>query len=286
MNLEQRISRLEKIIGVKPDKDNYKIPNEFTKFNELIGLPKHPAPPYPEMPLMPFQNSFFKTIDNTKYHKFHINKARQMGFSELILRIIAYRAFNKYQGNQIKILAGTRSGATIKLMDRLKDLFRNFAHEIENNADNLYLELKNGTSFEGLPANPEALTGDTKIRCIVMDEAAKWDLQDDLPVMNSIMPIVDTNHSDLFLLSTPKGKRGFFYKFELEDKDFMKLKYDIWQTENYLYTTEQIEKFLTDKTIDVDQEYLNQYTAGSANVFGTVNVDPSLIADDWDAAFK
>jgi hypothetical protein len=286
MNLEQRISRLEKIIGVKPDKDNYKIPNEFTKFNELIGLPKHPAPPYPEMPLMPFQNSFFKTIDNTKYHKFHINKARQMGFSELILRIIAYRAFNKYQGNQIKILAGTRSGATIKLMDRLKDLFRNFAHEIENNADNLYLELKNGTSFEGLPANPEALTGDTKIRCIVMDEAAKWDLQDDLPVMNSIMPIVDTNHSDLFLLSTPKGKRGFFYKFELEDNDFMKLKYDIWQTENYLYTTEQIEKFLTDKTIDVDQEYLNQYTAGSANVFGTVNVDPSLIADDWDAAFK
>jgi hypothetical protein len=252
-------------------------------FNKKIGLPKHPAAPYTIMPLMEYQNEFFHTIDNSKhYHKFYINKARQMGFSELILRIVAYRSDNKYRGQKIKIIAGTRSSATIKLMDRLKDLFRNYPEQIENNSDKLYLELRNGTSYEGLPANPEALTGDTKIRCIVMDEAAKWDLKDDLPVLNSIMPIVDTNKSDLFVFSTPKGKRGFFYKLELAENDFMKLKYDIWRTKGYLYSEEEIKKFLADKTIDVDQEYLNQYTAGSANIFGTVNIDPNLIAEDWD----
>jgi len=250
-------------------------------FNNRIGLPKHPAT-YESMKLMPFQNSFFKIIDTTRYHKFHINKARQMGFSELILRIIAYRSDNKYRGKQIKIIAGTRKNATIKLMNRLKELFRNYPNEIENSGNDLYLELKNGTTYEGIPANPEGLTGDTKIRCIVMDEAAKWDLIDDLPVLNSIMPIVETNKSDLFLLSTPKGKRGFFYKLDLADNDFMKMKYDIWQTKNYLYTSEEIEKMLADKTIDVEQEYLNQYTAGSTNVFGTINIDPSLIARDWD----
>jgi len=260
-----------------------KLWKSWEDFNKKVGLPHHPEAPYSEMPLMPYQNAFFKTVETTRYHKFHINKARQMGFSELILRLIAFRSDNRYKGMKVKLMAGTRSSTTVKLMDRLKLLFSiNYEDEIANGGDSLFLELKNGTSYEGLPANPEALTGDTKIRCIVMDEAAKWDLQDDLPVMNSIMPIVDTNHSDLFLLSTPKGKRGFFYKFDLEDNDFMKLKYDIWQTENYLYSTEKIGKFLANKTIDVDQEYLNQYTAGSANVFGTVNIDPNLIAEDWD----
>lgn len=253
-------------------------------FNKSIGLPKHPAPPYTALPMMPYQNRFFGIIDdkNLHYHKFHINKARQMGFSELILRIIAYRSDNKYKGMKIKIIAGTRKAATEKLIQRLKELFRKFPSQIENTGDKLYFELKNGTSYEGLPANPEALTGDTKIRCIVMDEGAKWDLQDDLPVLNSIMPIVDTNKADLFLFSTPKGKRGFFYNIEMSDNDFMKLKYDIWQTENYLYSTEEIKKMLANKTIVVEQEYLNQYVAGAANIFGAVDIDPSIIAEDWD----
>ena len=43
----------------------------------VAGLPKHPETLQP-MPLMPYQIRFKKTIDITKYHKFHINKARQM----------------------------------------------------------------------------------------------------------------------------------------------------------------------------------------------------------------
>lgn len=245
----------------------------FEAFNERIGLPLDPQT-YEPKPLTPYQVEFFTAIDASKYHRFHINKARQMGFSELILRIAAYRAVcNKYRGKSIKIIAGTRSQATKKLMDRLKDFFKTHPELVnrEESKHDLKLVLTNGATFEGLPANPEAITGDTKIACIIMDEAAKWDLVDDQPVLNSIMPIVKTNRSDLFMFSTPKGPRGFFYEIEQNHdiEEWQYFKYDIWRTEGNLYTKEQIEKILKDPTIDVEQEFLNGYTTGRNNIFST-----------------
>jgi len=235
----------------------------------IAGLPKHPYT-LQSMPLMPYQVRFKKIIDNTKRHKFHINKARQMGFSELVLRIFQERGFKKWQKKQNIYVTGTREKLAKKIMARFKELYRRIPDVVENNGDNLYLELKDGTKFEGLPANPEAITGDTKIGGIAMDEAPKWNLVDDMPVMNAYMPIVNTNKSDLFLFGTPKGPKGFFYDIEMGENDFLKLKYNIWETENYLYSTEEIEIMLKDTTLDVEQEFLNQYTSGRDSIFGTV----------------
>lgn len=243
----------------------------FEDFNEKIGLPLDPQT-YEPKALTPYQLEFYHAIRDTKHHRFHINKARQMGFSELILRIAAYRAVcGSYRGKSIKIIAGTRSQATKKLMDRLKDFFKNTPELVnkEESKHDLRLVLTSGATFEGLPANPEAITGDTKIACIIMDEAAKWDLVDDQPVLNSIMPIVKTNRSDLFMFSTPKGPRGFFYEIEQhsDKKEWAFFKYNIWRTEGNLYTKEQIETILADPTIDVEQEFLNGYTTGRNNIF-------------------
>lgn len=244
----------------------------FERFNETIGLPLDPQT-YEPKPLTPYQKEFFNAIDNSTKHRFHINKGRQMGFSELIMRIAAYRAVcGKYRGKSIKIIAGTRGQATKKLMDRVKEFFKAYPELVnkEESKHDLRLVLNNGATFEGLPANPEAITGDTKIACIIMDEAAKWDLVDDQPVLNSIMPIVKTNRSDLFMFSTPKGPRGFFYTIEQtrDTKEWDFFKYSIWQTEGNLYTRQQIEQILADQTIDVEQEFLNGYTTGRNSIFG------------------
>ncbi len=235
----------------------------------LVGLPKHPYTLQP-MPFIPYQIRFKKTIDSTKRHKFHINKARQMGFSEIILRIFQERGFKRWQKKQNIYVTGIREKLAKKMMARFKELYRRIPDVVENNGDNLYLELKDGTKFEGLPANPEAITGDTKIGGIAMDEAPKWNLVDDTPVMNAYMPIVNTNRSDLFLFGTPKGPKGFFHSIEMKENDFLKFKYNIWETENYLYSTEKIESMLKDTTLDVEQEFLNQYTTGKDSIFGTV----------------
>ena len=253
----------------------------FVQFNEAIGLPKHPQT-YEPSPLTPFQLEFFNAVDKSKHHRFHVNKGRQMGFSELMLRIVAYRGLNKYEGGAIKIIAGTRSAATKKLMDRLKEFFKGYPEVVnkDESKHDLKLVLNNGTSYEGLPANPEAVTGDTKIRAFILDESSKWDLIDDRPVMNSIMPIVKTNRSDLFMFSTPKGMRGFFYEIEKEhdEKTWEFFKYSIWRTEGNMYTTQEIQSFLADNTVDVEQEYLNKFTTGRNSIF-----DKEFSTGDFEA---
>ena len=265
MNTSQRLVNLES----NNTKQELEIPQDFVKFNELIGLPKHPAT-FKPMSLMPYQKNFFKSVNNTNNNLFHINKSRQMGFTELILRILAYRCFNKYKGGKIIIIAGTREKTTKKIMMRFKELFRNIPHTVKTSTDSLIIELTNGTVIEGLPANPEAITGDTKIKCIFMDEAAKWNLVEDIAVMNAIKPIVDTNNSDLFMISTPKGPRGFFYNIDIEENNFQKFKYNIWEAVGSIYTDEKAEEMLADTVLDTDQEYLNKYTTGRDSIWGIV----------------
>lgn len=261
---QQRVEYLEQL-GTNTHNTTV-IPDSFEQFNKLIGLPKHPASFVP-MNLMPYQLQFFNTIDNTDYHRFHINKSRQMGFTELILRILAYRCFNKYKQGRIIIIAGTREKTTKKIMQRFKALFDNIPNKVKNTKDPLVLELTNGTVIEGLPANPEAITGDTKIKAIFLDESAKWNLTDDQVVMNAIKPIVDTNISDLFMISTPKGPRGFFYEIEQNHNDFMKFKYDIHEAVGHIYSEQEAQEMLNDVTVDTEQEYLNKYTTSRNSIF-------------------
>ena len=244
------------------------IPQNFIQFNDLIGLPKHPAT-YKPMALMNFQRQFFESIDNTNYHKFHVNKSRQIGFTELILRILAFRCFNKYAGGNIIIIAGTRELTAKVIMQRFKNLFYNISHEIVNSSD-ISLELRNGTVITGYPSNSDSIRGLTKISAIFLDEAAHFNLIDDSKVMDAVQPIADTNKSDLFMISTPNGPKGFFYDIEIGDNDFQKFSYDIHQAVDWLYTQEKANEMLENSTMDPEQEYLNQFTTGRDSIWGFV----------------
>lgn len=282
--LNKKHQELSKLDFAAQDAAKFLSSLSFADFNVAIGLPVHPRT-YEQQAMTPYQLQFFEAINASSLHKFHVNKGRQMGFSELMLRIVAYRAFNRYAGKQVKIIAGTRSAATKKLIDRLKELFKRYQSLVnkEESQHDLKLVLKDGTSYEGLPANPEAATGDTKIAAFIMDESAKWDLKDDQPVLNSIMPIVKTNRSDLFMFSSPRGPRGFFYDIEQthDKKEWEFFKYDIWRTEGNLYSRDEILAMLNDKTVDVAQEYLNQYTTGRDSVFGSQFPEGAYEAEQW-----
>jgi hypothetical protein len=59
----------------------------------------------------------------------------------------------------------------------------------------------------------------------------------------------------------------------MDQNDFHKKKYDIWQAEGYLYNKEEIEAMLDSSVEDPNQEYLNQYVAGRSSIFGAVTED-------------
>jgi hypothetical protein len=240
-------------------------------FTHVVGLPKHPATDE-EHPLMPYQVGVFDMVKPKQQIKLHINKARQIGFTELIIRILLYHSFHKYEGGKICIIAGTRYDTTKDIFNRLRAMTRPIGFSLKSIVGD-HMVFTNGTEIIGLPADPEAMTGLTKIRAVFMDEAAKWGLIDDKPVMNSIMPIVRSNQSDLFMVSTPKGLRGFFYEIAKGKNDFMMKQYDIYTVQkdyehDGLYSKDEIDRMLATSVEDPKQEYLNQFVAGRDNIFG------------------
>ena len=275
----------KKLLGYKStitqeqQKETFDIPKDFVKFNEFIGNPIHPAT-HQQMPLTPYQLDFFEHTEKSPLHKYHLNKGRQMGFTELVIRILLFYACTKYSAGKIVIMAGTRLDTTKDIFQRLTTLIKNLTPYVQSAGPNSIM-FANGVEIISLPAQSEAITGLTKIRAILMDEAAKWNLRDDRPVMNAVMPIVRSNHSDLFMISTPKGPRGFFYDIDITDNDFLKIKYSIWETEGNLYTKKEIEAMLSSTTEDPKQEYLNEYVAGRDSIFGSLSEEDEDEFEEW-----
>lgn len=259
------------------DPDNYHL--KGCCFNHSIGLPQHPADKKP-MPLTPYQVDFTDKVMEARRKanlltppgpvKIHLNKGRQMGFTEIVLRYQFYQVFHGYAGWKIGIIAATNGKLAYKNLRRFHHLTKRIPWILEDKFRGTTLSFVNGTTAEAFPATEEAITGDTKYACILMDEAAKWRTLDDLPIFNSIIPIINTNAADLFLVSTPKGKRKMFYAIEKDPGEYIKLKYDIWEAMGNMYTRQQIEKILTQSKEDPDQEYLCKFTEGRNAVFGDI----------------
>ncbi len=72
----------------------------------------------------------------------------------------------------------------------------------------LQLHLKNGSRIIGLPNNPTSIVGYSGASLLVLDEAAR--VPDGL--YKEVRPMLAVNNGRLIALSTPLGKRGWFYE--------------------------------------------------------------------------
>lgn len=263
--------------------------NEGCCLTHTVGLPKHPATKNP-MPLTPYQVEFAETILTNHRttpiedpNKYHVNKGRQMGFTEIVIRTIQYSSLHKYAGSNVGIIAATNGNLAKKDLRRFQRLFKNVPELITEKIRNNKMLLATGTVVEAFPASEEAITGDTDYKCIFLDEAAKWKNLDDRPIFNSIMPIVNTNASDLFLVSTPKGPIKTFYDIHKKPQDFQKLVYDLWCAKGNLYSKKKIEYMLAHATEDANQEYLCKFSFGKDAVLGEItDKDRSEEVVEWD----
>jgi hypothetical protein len=72
----------------------------------------------------------------------------------------------------------------------------------------LRVELANGSRIVALPGDERTIRGFAGAALIVLDEAAR--VEDEL--LGAIRPMLATSQGRLIALSTPAGKRGFFYE--------------------------------------------------------------------------
>jgi hypothetical protein len=91
--------------------------------------------------------------------------------------------------------------------------FRTFYYRLQDVAplvvDNqLSLSFANGSEIYALPGSEDTIRGFSAVTLLVVDEAAV--VKDDLYF--TIRPMLAVSQGRIVLLSTPKGKRGFFYR--------------------------------------------------------------------------
>jgi len=70
------------------------------------------------------------------------------------------------------------------------------------------IRLANGSRIVGIPSREATIRGLSGVNFLVIDEASRT--PDDIYL--AVRPMLATTNGDLWLLSTPNGKRGFFYE--------------------------------------------------------------------------
>jgi hypothetical protein len=136
----------------------------------------------------------------------------------------------------------------------------------------LALELSNGSRILALPGGDEgAIRGFSGVRALVLDEAAR--IPDALWV--AVRPMIAVSRGSIMLLSTPFGKRGFFYRVWTQSQRWLKIQ----------VTAEQCPrltpKFLEEERIELGERwYVQEYGCQFVEALGQIFSDAAI-----DAAF-
>ena len=151
------------------------VSNRITTFNNVIGLPQKNGRP---MPLFDYEQMLFDTLQNNKH--VWIKKATGLGVTEFMLRYMAWlclsRKFHRFENSQMCIVTGPRIELAITLIDRMKELFRNYSlnsdrQNVKFDSKETVIEL-NGIHIEAYPSHHlDSMRGLTNVSFIYLDEA-------------------------------------------------------------------------------------------------------------------
>lgn len=171
--------------------------------------------------------------------------ARQAGKSTIIAAKVVHRA-KYFPGSLIMLFAPTEDQAE-ELMAKISVLMSQDPDIILVRDSSETKKLLNGSRIKAFTASPKSARGYSDPDIIVFDESAQ--VEDELYL--TVRPMMTGGRTDLILLSTPYGKKGFFYKtwseaskrwhkvmvkpqdilHELMPSKYPKIDYDQWREE-------------------------------------------------------
>jgi hypothetical protein len=136
-----------------------------------------------------------------------VNCTRQWGKSTVTAAKAVHRAYTQ-PGSLTLVLApcGRQSG---EFLLKAEEFVSRLGIKIQTDSVNpISIALPNGSRIVGLPGNEKTARGYSAVSLMLIDEAARVD--DNL--YRSVRPSLAVGDGDLWLMSTPNGKRGFFWE--------------------------------------------------------------------------
>ncbi len=147
--------------------------------------------------------------------------SRQSGKSTVSSILAIHEAI--YQPNSLILLLSPSLRQSQELFRKLKDVYNELdsptlPQTIEESA--LRTELDNGSRIIALPGKEATIRGFSGVSLLIVDEASR--VPDEL--YQAIRPMLAVSGGRIILLSTPFGKRGFFYSEWTDGVDWMRTK--------------------------------------------------------------
>jgi hypothetical protein len=136
-----------------------------------------------------------------------LNCSRQWGKSTVAAAKAVHRAYSHAGSLTLVVTPCARQSA--EFLRKTKAFVSKLGIRPRSDGDNkISLLLPNGSRIVGLPGDEATVRGFSSVSLLVIDEAAR--VSDDL--YKAVRPMLALSGGDLWLMSTPFGKRGFFWE--------------------------------------------------------------------------
>ena len=271
------------------------VSNRITIFNNVIGLPQKNGRP---MPLFDYEQMLFNTLQQHKH--VWIKKATGLGVTEFMLRYMAWLCFSNchdLKSSQMCIVTGPRIELAITLIDRMKELFRNYS--LNSDRQNVKFDTKetvielNGVHMEAYPSHHlDSMRGLTNVSFIYLDEADFFPPGQQQDARDVSERYIAKSNPWIVMVSTPSALDGLFEKIEREPEGeclYKRLFIDYTYGLDRIYTREEIEK--AKRSPSFEREYNLKYLGRVGNVFHTLDIEAAICTEqegkemmDWSTS--
>ncbi|RDD62622.1 terminase large subunit domain-containing protein [Ferruginivarius sediminum] len=151
--------------------------------------------------------------------KILLNCCRQSGKSTTAAMLALHDAF--YSAPSLTILISPSQRQSTELFRKVATFYHHVEGAPEAELESaLRLELKNGSRIVSLPGSEATVRGYSAANTVVIDEASR--VPDDL--IAAVRPMLATTRGRMIGLSTPYGKRGWFYETWENGADWKKVR--------------------------------------------------------------
>ncbi len=143
-----------------------------------------------------------------------LNCTRQWGKSTVTAIAAVYRA--SFREESLVVVASPTERQSGEFLKKAAGLLGKMGVRPRGDGTNtLSLLLPNGSRIVGLPGTERTVRGFSAVSLLVIDEAAR--VED--AMYQALRPMLAVSDGDLWMMSTPNGRRGFFYENWAEGGD-------------------------------------------------------------------
>jgi len=200
-----------------------------------------------------------------------LNCTRQWGKSTIGAAKAVHRAWSR--AGSVVLVASPSERQSAELMLKAAGMLRKLGIRPRGDGTNsVSLLLPNGSRIVGLPGVEGTVRGYSAVSMLLIDEAAR--VED--AIYLALRPILAVGNGDLWLMSTPWGKRGFFHEaWEHGGEEWFRV--SVPATECPRIAKDFLEKERRAMgTAWFEQEYLCGFVDNGASVFGRDLVETAL----------